>query len=175
MRCCCAHFDLGDTLRKTQKLILNKQRYQPKELAEDEEEGAPEEVALCAICIEPFRKCGHTVSLCNAPMYLTPNSSHQTPTTELGDEVMEGIQCHHEYHHPCMMEWLKKHDDCPVCRKSMWTREAFIEAKKQVFKENPGTLEMELAAFAAGELAVTEAAGTTAEDGDESGNLERVA
>lgn len=88
---------------------------------------------------------------------------------------MEGIQCHHEYHHPCMMEWLKKHDDCPVCRKSMWTREAFIEAKKQVFKENPGTLEMELAAFAAGELAVTEAAGTTAEDGDESGNLERVA
>ncbi|KAI2513769.1 RING-H2 finger protein [Fragilaria crotonensis] len=130
------------------EVIPANKRYQPKELAEDEEEGAPEEVALCAICIEPF---------------------------QLGDEVMEGIQCHHEYHHPCMMEWLKKHDDCPVCRKSMWTREAFIEAKKQVFKENPGTLEMELAAFAAGELAVTEAAGTTAEDGDESGNLERVA
>ena len=76
-----------------------------------------------------------------------------------------------------MMEWLKQHNDCPVCRKSMWTREAFVDAKKQVFKENPGTLEMELAAFAAGELAAAEAGdyvtGATVVEGDDSADLER--
>ena len=79
-------------------------------------------------------------------------------TLELDDEVMEGIQCHHEYHHACMMEWLKQHDDCPVCRKQMWTPEAFNEAKNQVFLKHPGTSEMDLAA-------ATEESSSTAETG----------
>ena len=71
---------------------------------------------------------------------------------------MEGIECHHEYHRSCLMEWLnQKHDDCPICRQSMWTRDAFIEAKKKVFLENPRALELELAASAAVEAFMEDA------------------
>jgi hypothetical protein len=70
---------------------------------------------------------------------------------------MEGIECHHEYHRFCLMEWLnQKHDDCPICRQRMWTRDAFIEAKKKVFLENPRALELELAASAAVEALIEE-------------------
>lgn len=84
-------------------------------------------------------------------------------TLDSNDDVMEGIECHHEYHRSCMMEWLnQKHDDCPVCRKSMWTRDAFIEAKKKVFLENPRALEIELAASAAVEAMIENATETEA-------------
>ena len=59
---------------------------------------------------------------------------------------MECLENHHQYHRTCMMEWLKHHSNCPDCRKRMWTHEAFIEAKKQVFKENPEALKKELEA-----------------------------
>lgn len=60
------------------------------------------------------------------------------------------------------MEWLDKHNDCPVCRKSMWSREAFVKAKKQVLKENPELLKMEMvAALAVEETMDTAAAAET--------------
>ena len=59
---------------------------------------------------------------------------------------MECLENHHQYHRTCMMEWLKHHSNCPDCRKRMWTHEAFIEAKKQVFKENSEALKNELEA-----------------------------
>jgi len=96
---------------------------------------------VCAICLEPFQR---------------------------DEMVMEGLECHHEYHRTCMMEWLHKHNDCPVCRERMWTREAFVAAKKKVFKENPALLKTEMAAAQAVEETMEAAAAVVAvEDGDD--------
>lgn len=80
---------------------------------------------------------------------------------------MEGIQCHHEYHYSCMMEWLKQHNDCPVCRKRMWTQEAFTKAKQEVILQHPGISEIELAAINAEESASVETGLSTQNTADE--------
>ena len=59
-----------------------------------EEEGkysSPSE--KCAICLEMY-KTDTVVCLSNNPT------------------------CLHTFHHSCMSDWLLKHDDCPVCRRS---------------------------------------------------------
>lgn len=105
----------------------------------DEEEDLGE---VCAICLERFQQ---------------------------DEMVMEGLECHHEYHRTCMMEWLHKHNDCPVCRERMWTREAFVMAKKKVLRDNPALLKTEMAAAQAVEETMETAAAEVGGD-DNYGN-----
>lgn len=80
------------------------------------------EIEPCAICIEPFNT---------------------------NDSVITGLKCRsHICHRHCMMEWLKQHNDCPVCREPMWNKANFIEAKKEVLTENPQALAKEMAQMA---------------------------
>jgi hypothetical protein len=144
---------------------------------------------VCAICIEHFRKLLYLqlLLLCHVCFsFLLRTSclfclSHthytQTHVTEQDEFVMEGLECHHEYHRSCMMEWLVKHNDCPVCRKSMWTRDAFAVAKKQVLKKNPQLVKTEMeAAQAVEDTMETAAAGArnlaAANAGDDNNDVE---
>lgn len=62
------------------------------------------------------------------------------------DSIITGLVCrNHACHRHCMMEWLSNHNDCPVCRDPMWTKEGFVEAKKEVLTEDPEALAKELA------------------------------
>jgi hypothetical protein len=51
------------------------------------------------------------------------DSSKQCPIClgdfEIGEEICmsKNIECPHAFHSDCMLEWLMKHDDCPLCRK----------------------------------------------------------
>ena len=38
--------------------------------------------------------------------------------------------CSHTYHHHCVKAWLKKHDQCPMCREE-WKYEKIYEIKKE--------------------------------------------
>jgi hypothetical protein len=125
---------------------------------------------VCAICIEHFRKYFRVVKLRSHNTSLVSHtttiiSDHIIYVTEQDEFVMEGLECHHEYHRSCMMEWLHKHNDCPVCRKGMWTRDAFVAAKKQVLKANPKLVKAEMeAAQAVEDTMETAAAGDSAGD-----------
>ena len=56
---------------------------------------------ICSICLETFR---------------------------VGDEVTwsKDLRCHHCFHSDCLITWLMKKEECPVCRSSFLCREDFI-------------------------------------------------
>ncbi len=56
---------------------------------------------LCSVCLEPF---------------LT------------GDEVAwsKDLTCHHCFHSDCLVPWLMKHGDCPVCRTTFFSKKDFM-------------------------------------------------
>jgi hypothetical protein len=39
---------------------------------------------------------------------------------QVKDEVSwsENKECEHVFHHPCILRWLRKHDECPCCRRN---------------------------------------------------------
>lgn len=45
-----------------------------------------------------------------------------------GENLIKSIHCPHIFHEDCIMEWLEKHDVCPVCRIPMVTPEEFKKA-----------------------------------------------
>mmetsp|Transcript_12302 Transcript_12302/g.34113 ORF Transcript_12302/g.34113 Transcript_12302/m.34113 type:complete len:436 (+) Transcript_12302:197-1504(+) len=52
-----------------------------------------------------------------------------------GDKLMTGTQCIHKTHYECCMEWMKKHDHCPYCRKEMLTAPEMRQAAIDVLGE----------------------------------------
>jgi len=37
---------------------------------------------------------------------------------KLGDKLVK-LPCNHDYHKDCVVQWLKQHDSCPICRRSI--------------------------------------------------------
>ena len=36
-------------------------------------------------------------------------------------KLITGSECGHVFHRECILQWLLKHDECPICRKLMMT------------------------------------------------------
>jgi len=55
-----------------------------------------------------------------------------------GDDICwsRNDKCHHVYHLNCMVEWLMRHDDCPMCR------QVFLPRQSTSRDENCGAIDM---------------------------------
>jgi len=50
-----------------------------------------------------------------------------------GEELMNGTNCEHIFHRECVFDWLMKHhDECPYCRKEMWSPDQMRQAAEDV-------------------------------------------
>ena len=56
---------------------------------------------------------------------------------EAGQEICssKNLDCHHSFHLDCMLEWLMKHDECPLCRQD-YLKECEILEGAQSFEES---------------------------------------
>ena len=96
---------------------------------------------VCAICLNPYRK-----SLL-APSHTDTSHSVQHPFTNSlslsfalsccqntgeGDVAVSSKYCQHLFHKDCILEWLEKNDDCPICRVEMVTAGDVDEAAKNI-------------------------------------------
>jgi len=68
------------------------------------------------------------------------NSTHNTISTlehvcpiclgdyEKGTMLFTSRNCKHIFHGDCILEWLTKHDECPICREKIVTQEEMVAA-----------------------------------------------
>lgn len=55
---------------------------------------------------------------------------------EPGVYILKGKICQHIFHYSCCMEWLKNHDECPYCRRDLFTVAELRAAAKEVLGES---------------------------------------
>ena len=56
----------------------------------------------CIICLDKFEEKNNS------------NVTKEIPTNE--EEKTSVLDCGHKFHEKCIVEWLKKHNKCPICR-----------------------------------------------------------
>jgi Ring finger domain len=54
---------------------------------------------------------------------------------EKGDTIFVSKHCTHCFHKDCILEWLEKHDDCPICRVNMVTESEMSRAATSLVGE----------------------------------------
>ena len=54
---------------------------------------------------------------------------------DAGVKVLKGTTCQHTFHYSCCMEWLQKHDECPYCRRELFTASELRAAAKEFLGE----------------------------------------
>lgn len=52
--------------------------------------------------------------------------------TDEGDILIASKHCSHLFHKDCILEWLEKHDSCPVCRVDMITEGEMNQAATNI-------------------------------------------
>ncbi len=68
------------------------------------------------------------LELCSAhPFYL-----HGPSITDEGDILIASKHCSHLFHKDCILEWLEKHETCPVCRVDMVTDSEMNQAATSI-------------------------------------------
>mmetsp|Transcript_452 Transcript_452/g.658 ORF Transcript_452/g.658 Transcript_452/m.658 type:complete len:203 (-) Transcript_452:186-794(-) len=55
-----------------------------------------------------------------------------------GDGVIISA-CSHVFHRDCVLEWLQKKDECPMCRQGMWDQDDYKKLEQQVIEEMNST------------------------------------
>lgn len=55
---------------------------------------------------------------------------------QLGNMLFVSKHCGHVFHMDCILEWLDKHEECPVCRVKMVTQEEMVEAAVEFVQKN---------------------------------------
>ena len=60
--------------------------------AHDQSNAAEDTIQTCTICFEAFK---------------------------IADEVIRFPQCQHQYHWPCLQNWLVQHLNCPLCKRDL--------------------------------------------------------
>jgi len=51
-----------------------------------------------------------------------------------GCQLMTGTRCLHRFHRDCILEWCRKHDGCPYCRKPMISPSEMLETAQVVLE-----------------------------------------
>ena len=62
------------------------------------------------ISATPFKSCFHSQSSLSCPICFNEY--------QVGDDIAWSCNetCHHAFHYDCIVQWLMKHDECPMCR-----------------------------------------------------------
>lgn len=135
--CCCCVFepeamDQGIVSRKAQLfgLTLNERakllaRIFPASVCWQAEELLATSTATLQVSEDPLTDVQHDRVCC---ICLLPYES--------GVQILKGTTCQHNFHYSCCMEWLKKHDECPYCRRELFTASELRAAAKQVLGES---------------------------------------
>ncbi|XP_072050849.1 E3 ubiquitin-protein ligase RNF181-like [Amphiura filiformis] len=77
----------------------------------------------------------------------TQNSGNKCPVClipfQIGDKCKE-LPCKHQFHHRCILPWLKQTNSCPVCRHELPTDdEDYEEYRKEKARAKQRAYEME--------------------------------
>lgn len=134
--CCCCVFepeamDQGMVSRKAQLfgLTLNErakllERIFPASVCWQADESLPVTTPV-EISEDPFTDVQHDRVCC---ICLLPYESRV--------HILKGTTCQHTFHYSCCMEWLKKHDECPYCRRELFTASELRSAAKEVLGQS---------------------------------------
>src|SRR5271156_66552 len=79
---------------------------------------APGPASATAIRGLPSKRIDESMLEGEGPNRKPPECAICQDDAELGSEVAV-LPCNHWYHRICVSEWLKQHDTCPSCRKSV--------------------------------------------------------
>jgi hypothetical protein len=135
-RCCCCcvyepeEMDQGLVSRKAQLfgLTLSERakllaRIFPSSLCWQPDE-TPPVTSIAEIFVDPLTDLQHDRACCICLLPYEP-----------GVHILKGTTCQHTFHYSCCMEWLTKHDECPYCRRELFTASELRVAAKEVLGE----------------------------------------
>jgi hypothetical protein len=136
-RCCCCcvyepeEMDQGLVSRKAQlfgltlseraKLLV---RIFPSSLCWQPDETPLPVASLAETAEDPLTDLQHDRACCICLLPYEP-----------GVHILKGTTCQHTFHYSCCMEWLTKHDECPYCRRELFTASELRAAAMEVLGE----------------------------------------
>eukprot|EP00814_Leptocylindrus_danicus_P008116 CAMPEP_0116008424 /NCGR_PEP_ID=MMETSP0321-20121206/2852_1 /TAXON_ID=163516 /ORGANISM="Leptocylindrus danicus var. danicus, Strain B650" /LENGTH=233 /DNA_ID=CAMNT_0003477239 /DNA_START=38 /DNA_END=739 /DNA_ORIENTATION=- len=69
----------------------------------------------CIICLDGYEEGDEVCS----SVLMAHNCTSDTEDEEEGVSVGRRYNCEHTFHRHCILQWLRVHDDCPVCRRNL--------------------------------------------------------
>ena len=84
-------------------------------------------IISCSICIDEYGALGHTLvsnlfEIFYIILFLIKcffHTYHFPNYPDVGDKYFVASKCSHIFHSDCILLWLEKHYECPVCREQL--------------------------------------------------------